>query len=240
MLFSFFQQSSGVAPQQKETQIRQHHSILQAEHLIGHDIRVNRGGPDSVTGVLLAIPGDFLVVLSDNTIVFVNGAHVKSITEGMRSGGNSGGKSGSQTSGRRVHKSFISAPTFQRLLSRLRHKHIQINRGGPEKLDGFLAEVSTDNVLMIVDRELVRIPIFHIKTVSVSRKNNKNNNSNNKSNNQNKSGGNKSNNKSGGNKSGSKKSGGNKSGGNRTGGINRSGNKNRSGGQGKNKGNGRR
>jgi spore coat protein B len=38
------------------------------------------------------------------------------------------------------------------------NKHIQINRGGPEKLDGILAEISSDNVLLIVDRELVRIP----------------------------------------------------------------------------------
>jgi len=250
MLFSFFQQPASIAPQQKETQSRQHNYVLQANHLIGRDIRVNRGGHDSVEGTLLAIPGDYLVLLSDNVICYVNGAHVKSITEGSTTGSGSGGTGGNRS--RRVHKSFITASNFQSLLGRLKHKHVQINRGGAEKLDGFLAEVSTDNALLIVDRELVRIPTFHIKNVCASQKNQNKNNNNNNNNNNNKNenkndnknnnksgGGNKGNSKSGsGNKSNSK-SGGSKSGGGKSGGS-KSGGKNRSGGQNKNKGNGRR
>ncbi|WP_239615243.1 DUF2642 domain-containing protein [Cohnella mopanensis] len=200
------------APQQQETQSKQHNYVLQANQLIGQQVRVNRGGPDSIEGVLIAIHGDYLVILSESTICYVNGAHVKSITEGSKSGGKSHGNgSGSRSKGGRSgHKSHISAPNFQGLLSRLRHKHVQINRGGPEKLEGFLAETSRDNILLIVDREFVRIPVFHIKNVSLSQKNqNSNNNNNNKNN----------------NKSGS----------------NRSGGKNRSGGdQGRNKDNARR
>jgi spore coat protein B len=185
----------------------------QASHLIGRQVRINRGGPDSVQGILIAIPSDYLVILSDNIIVYVNGTHVKSITEGQ-TGGKSGGRSGG-SKGRSGVKSFIRASSFQSLLSKLRHKHVQINRGGPEKLDGFLAEISSDNVLLIVDRELVRIPTFHIKNVSTSTKNNNNNNNNNNKNDNNKNDNNKNkSNKNDGNKSGkSNKAGGSQSGG---------------------------
>ncbi|XID93648.1 hypothetical protein ACF3MZ_03700 [Paenibacillaceae bacterium WGS1546] len=218
-------QPTYTAPQQKESQSRQQNNVLHANHLIGHSIRVNRGGHDSVEGILLAIPGDYLVLSSDNAICYVNGAHVKSITEGSKNGSGGSRSSGSGGSrSRRVHRSFITAPNFNSLLSHFKHKHVQINRGGPEKLDGFLAETSADNVLLIVDRELVRIPTFHIKNVCASTKNqnNKNNNKNNKS-------GSSKNNKSGG------KSRSSKSGGNRSGGKNRSG-----GGQGRSRSGGRR
>ncbi|WP_256756781.1 hypothetical protein [Cohnella sp. WQ 127256] len=254
-MFSFHQPVQTV--QQQETQSRQHNYAMQANHLIGQEVRINRGGHDSVEGALIAIPGDYLVIRSDNVVVYVNGAHVKSITEGSTGGGKSGGNSGGNRSGARSggsrHRSFISAPNFQSLLTHLKHRHIQINRGGHEKLDGFLAEISRDNVLLIVDRELVRIPTFHIKNVSTSQKNQNNNNNKNNNNknenknenkNNNKSGNNKSgnvNNKSGGNNS-TKKSGSNRSGGNKSGG-NKSGNRNRSNsgrqGESRNKGNGR-
>ncbi|MFC4306213.1 hypothetical protein [Cohnella boryungensis] len=252
-MFHSFQPQSG--HQSAKPHPRTHTNVLHASHLVGRSIRVNRGGHDSVAGILVAIPGDYLVIHSDSVMVYVNGTHVKSITEGSRSGGHSGGKSGGsggRTGGSRthgVHKSHISAPSFQSLLSRLRHKHIQINRGGHEKLDGFLAEISSDNVLLIVDRELVRIPIFHIKNVGVSKKNNnKSSNQNkNQSGSKNQSGGknkSESKNHSGGkNKSGCKNKSGSKSqsGGKNKSGGNKSGSKSRSGGQqNKSKGNGRR
>lgn len=233
MLFNYQPQQLAA---QHHSQTGQHNHAVQANHLIGQQVRINRGGPDSVLGVLIAIPGNFLVVLSENVIVYVNGAHVKSITEGVNDGGKSGGNSSGNRTRGSAHRSFISAPNFQSLLNRLRHKHIQINRGGPEKLDGFLAEISKDNVLLIVDRELVRIPVFHIKNVSLSGKNQNNKNDNKNDNkNSNKSG----NNKSGNNKSGNNKSGNNKSNNKKS----SSGNKNKSGQSGernRSKGNTRR
>jgi spore coat protein B len=188
-------------------------NVYQAMQLVGQQVKVNRGGPDSVEGNLLAIPGDFLVIAAKDVIVYVNGSHVKSITEGS-SGGKSRGKSGNNTTGRSRSQQFITASSFNSLLSRMRHQFIQINRGGPEKVEGFLAETNSNFLLLIVKRELVRIPIFHIKTVNISEKNqsggnknnNNSNNSNNNSNNNNKTGNNNKsdNNKSGGNSGGNK------------------------------------
>lgn len=163
--------------------------VRRATNLVGRQVKINRGGPDMVEGRLVAIPADYLVVSTNDGIIYVNAAHVKSITETGQTGGTAGNRSRST--------SFITASSFSSLLSKLRHQFVQINRGGPEKIDGFLAEINSDSLLVVVNREIIRIPVFHIKTVNVSGKgNNKNGSGNNKSGSSNKSS-NKSNNKSG-------------------------------------------
>lgn len=204
MLFGFGYPVSQQAPQTQT-------NVYQAMQLVGRQVKINRGGPDSVTGTLIAIPGDYLVIATKTGIVYVNGSHVKSITEG----GSSGGKSKGNTSGRTGGIPYIAAPNFNALLARLRHQFIQINRGGPEKVEGFLVESNSNFLLLVVKREQVRIPIYHIKTVNVSERNQSGGNKNNNNNNNNEN--NKSGNKSGNNKSG------NKSG-------NRAGNNNQAGG----------
>lgn len=186
--------------------------IQRANNLIGRQVKINRGGPDMVEGQLVAIPADFMVVSTKDGIVYVNAVHVKSITETGQSGGTTGNRSGNRSRS----AAFITASSFRSLLSKLRHQFIQINRGGPEKIDGFLAEINSDSLLVVVNREIIRIPVFHIKTVNVSGKG-KNNNGNSSKNGNNKSGNNKSGNK---NKSGNRS---NNRSGNRSGG--RSGNR---------------
>ncbi|CAM4028436.1 hypothetical protein COLU111180_20180 [Cohnella lubricantis] len=148
--------------------------VQRASNLIGRQVRINRGGPDMVAGRLVAIPADYLVLSSKDGIVYVNAAHVKSITETPQSG-TSGSRSRSST--------YITASSFNSLLSQLRHQFIQINRGGPEKIEGFLAESNSDSLLVVVNRELIRVPMFHIKTINIAGggKNKKNSSSGNSS-----------------------------------------------------------
>lgn len=198
--------------------------------LLGTRVKVNRGGPDSIMGTMVSSQAQFIVISSTDGIVYVNRSHIKSITQ-MGSGGN---RSTSSLGSANV----IQAGSITQLLHSLRHKFVQINRGGPEKVEGFIADVTQDTLLLVVNRELIRMPIFHIKTISVSankssgngnsnqngnqnnnnNKSNKNNNNNNKSNknsNKNKSGNNNNNNKSGNNKSNKNSSNSKKSGSNR-------------------------
>ncbi|WP_164472739.1 hypothetical protein [Cohnella candidum] len=68
-----------------------HHVLGQARQLVGRNVIINRGSPDSVQGTLLAVIGDVLVLDSMGFIIFVDVRHVRSIT-----GGTSRGSSGSQ------------------------------------------------------------------------------------------------------------------------------------------------
>ncbi|BBH24928.1 hypothetical protein Back11_62730 [Paenibacillus baekrokdamisoli] len=197
---------------------------------IGKLVKINRGGPESFDGVIVAVHNDYVVIRTSAGLVYVNASHIKSTTDlpGQKSGGSDSSK-------------HIVAANFVGVLRNLSQHFVQINWGGPEKIEGFIAEVNNQSVLLVVGQEKVIIPLFHIKTVkqtgqyasngSRGSNSNKSGSNNNKSGgNNNKSGGNKNNNKSGGNKSNNNKSGGNKS--NNKSGGNKSNNK-----SGANKGN---
>ncbi len=188
--------------------------------LVGQSVKINRGGPDSVEGVLLSVQNDYLSVWTkDNKVVYISTTHIKSITATGKSGGVQGAMA-----------SPIRSYNFASLLQALRYRYVQINRGGPEKLEGIVADANQNYLMLAVKgEEVVRIPINHVKSVSVVSNSNSNSSSGgNKSN----SNGNKNNNQSGGNQSrGNNRSGGNRSGnqtrGNQTGGNRTEGNQTR-------------
>ncbi|MGC5775900.1 DUF6897 domain-containing protein [Paenibacillus pabuli] len=204
--------------------------------LLGREIKVNRGGPDSVQGTLLDVRWDYMALSCKEGIVYINESHVKSITDTGRSGGN-----------RTQMGNPIPSNTFLGVMQALRFRQVQINRGGPEKVEGILADANQNQLIITMkNQEIVRIPLQHVKSVSLVR-GSSNNNSNNTSqgnqtqNNQsrgnqstgnqargNQSGGNKSRgNQSQGNKSGGNKSRGNQSQGNKSGGNKSRGNQSR-------------
>ncbi|WP_433708087.1 hypothetical protein [Paenibacillus illinoisensis] len=140
--------------------------------LLGREIKINRGGPDSVTGTLMDVRWDYMAVSCKEGIVYVNETHVKSITETGRSGGNRAAALGNP----------IPSNTFLGVMQALRFRRVQINRGGPEKVEGILADANQNQlILTLKNQEIVRIPLQHVKSVSLVRGNNNNNNGNNTS-----------------------------------------------------------
>ncbi|MVP02455.1 hypothetical protein [Paenibacillus lutrae] len=127
-----------------------------ATKLIGEEVKVNRGGPDSITGKLIHVHSDYLTVQTNEGVVYINASHVKSVTEG-----------GSSNVYAENPKS-ISAYDFYDLLKKFHQKFVQINRGGPEKIEGVIVEVRKDYVVLVVKNEVVRISVFHIKSISLA------------------------------------------------------------------------
>lgn len=145
--------------------------------LLGREIKINRGGPDSVQGTLTDVRWDYMAMNCKEGIVYVNESHVKSITDTGRSGGNRNAAMGNP----------IPSNTFLGVMQALRFRRVQINRGGPEKVEGILADANQNQLIMALkNQEIVRIPMQHVKSVSLVRgsgNNNSNSNSNNNSNN---------------------------------------------------------
>ena len=56
--------------------------------------------------------------------------------------------------------------TFEELLESFKYCWVKINRGGPEKVEGILQDVSCDFVTLIVKEEIILIAIKHIKSVN--------------------------------------------------------------------------
>ncbi|WP_222128821.1 hypothetical protein [Paenibacillus xylanexedens] len=204
--------------------------------LVGREVKINRGGPDSIQGTLMDVRWDYMAVSCKEGMVYVNDAHVKSITDTGRSGG-ARGPMGNP----------IPANTFLGVMQALRFRPVQINRGGPEKVEGILADANQSQlILTLKNQEIIRIPLQHVKSVSLVRGSSNNNSNNNGNNGKNTSQGNKTQNtqsggnrsqgnrsagnqacgnKSQGNKSGNNKSRGNQSHGNKSGGNKSRGNK---------------
>ena len=125
---------------------------------IGKNVKINRGGPESIVGKLIAVHADYIVLRTNNGFIYVNAAHIKSITEGK--GSHSVGRSMGRPAG------YIMAYSFNDVLRRLQKQFVQINQGGPEKVTGFIVEVGPDTLLLVSGKEVIRIPLFHIRTVS--------------------------------------------------------------------------
>lgn len=138
--------------------------------LLGREIKVNRGGPDSVQGTLLDVRWDYMAMSCKEGIVYINESHVKSITDTGRSGGNRSSAMGNP----------IPSNTFLGVMQALRFRRVQINRGGPEKVEGILADANQNQLIITMkNQEIVRIPLQHVKSVSLVRGSSNNNNNNN-------------------------------------------------------------
>jgi spore coat protein B len=129
---------------------------------MGMNVRINRGGPESLDGRMIGVQKGYLVLRNSTGNVYVNSSHVKSVTElptNSSRGHSSRGMSQSQ---------FIKADGFNGVLHALTRKFVQINWGGPEKIEGFIAQVGNQTLMLVVGQELVQIPLYHIKTVKTA------------------------------------------------------------------------
>jgi spore coat protein B len=126
----------------------------------GKVIKVGRGGPESRTGQFLGGGSDYFVLLTkEDGVVYFHGQHLKSLTEKTKGGL---GASFEAPMG----FSVLNGSTFNDILSQLELTWVTINRGGPEKIEGVLNRVTDDYVSVIVNEEIIRLPIFHIKSIS--------------------------------------------------------------------------
>ncbi len=123
-------------------------------------IQIDRGGPESRVGKVLAVEDDHIIVLTeDDGVIYYNTHHIKSLTDNAKDG---------LQFDLEVPEDFeyVTAKDFKSVLENLRYVWVQINRGGPEKLEGVLYEVIDDIVAIISHEEVIRLPLFHIRNVS--------------------------------------------------------------------------
>ncbi|RWS41595.1 spore coat protein [Bacillus mycoides] len=125
--------------------------------LIGSYVRVNRGGPESQKGAIVSVCGDYFVLQNEKgEYHYYQLCHLKSITKNTKDGG----------IGDSVWLEEDSAEDFETLLQGFKYRWVKINRGGLEKIEGILQDVSSDYVTLIIKEEVVLIALSHIKSVN--------------------------------------------------------------------------
>lgn len=132
------------------------------EKLVGSYIQINQGGPESKTGKLLNISGNYLaLVTNDDGIVYFNIHHIKSISEI-----NTQSENFVVQGDPAPELDFFEAEDFHELFSKMSHKWVAINRGGPEALEGVLVQSTGNHYTLINNDEVLRINPYHIKSIS--------------------------------------------------------------------------
>ena len=127
---------------------------------VGKTIKVDRGGPESRSGKLLAVFEDFFVLLTEKDgVVYYKTNHIRSITESAKD---------DMKFDIKVPKKFEfkTAENFVKLLESIRFQWVRINRGGPESFEGVLSEVNKHFASLIVKEEVVRVSMKHIRNIS--------------------------------------------------------------------------
>ncbi|MDM5247305.1 hypothetical protein [Lysinibacillus sp. G4S2] len=129
--------------------------------LMNRVIRVDRGGPESRIGKLLAAEDDHFVLLTEKDgIVYYKTQHIKSITLNSRDGMEFNVEDPAADS-------YLLAPDFKTVVGSLRHHWVKVNRGGPEMLEGIMDEVSEDYITIFSKEEIIRLAMYHVRNISL-------------------------------------------------------------------------
>lgn len=130
------------------------------EQFVGKTIRVDRGGPESRSGKLLAVFEDFFAILTEHDgVVYYKTNHVRSITESSKDDMKFGLKVPEKLD-------FKTAENFLKLLESIRFQWVKVNRGGPESLEGVLSDANKHFASLIVNEEVVRFSMKHVRNIS--------------------------------------------------------------------------
>ncbi len=132
--------------------------------LEGMQVQINLKGPEAKSGLLLSVKNDHLVLQTENEVIYYNLDHVKSVTKNTKLNSNSSLD---------LKEAFVNGDSFEDVLASMPYKWVKINRGGPEHVEGVLSKFKDDQIILIKDRELIHLSLFHIKSVSTGTINNK-------------------------------------------------------------------
>lgn len=133
--------------------------------LVGKQVKVNRGGPESKEGTLIEVKNDFFTLAQAAKkpneapqFVYFNSAHVKSVTEDSKENSMQGMIMG--------QSACSKVASFKGVLASLKGQNVQLNYG-PESSKGLLVDV-VDNYVVLCTKEdgIVYLEVEHIKSVT--------------------------------------------------------------------------
>lgn len=139
------------------------------ENLIGKKVCVDRG-PETLVGRLMAVKKDHLVVLTDDGIVYAQTYHIKSITVDSKDYMETEVKPVGEVEQEQPLMTYIDAESMDKVLNEMKHSWVQVNRGGPHRIEGVLVDVQAEYITLISNNEITTIFNFHLKSISYGKK----------------------------------------------------------------------
>ena len=126
----------------------------------GKVVKINRGGPESRIGMVLNAAEDHFALLTEQDgVVYYKHEHVKSMTDNAKNGFGFNME---------VPETFAyqKADSLSELVGKMKYGWVKINLGGPEALEGVLDDVNENYVTVVHHEEVIRLALYHIKTIS--------------------------------------------------------------------------
>ncbi|AXI40026.1 hypothetical protein CX649_10440 [Bacillaceae bacterium ZC4] len=135
--------------------------------LVGKMIKVNRGGPESKSGLLLEVKTDYLALylFESNNVVYYQLKHIKSITENSKT-------NFKPFRLEDVEQNASKSDSFRRLMKLFQYEYLQINQGGPEAISGKLLDVTNHYAVLYKDDRVIYLNLEHIKSFSLNKSKN--------------------------------------------------------------------
>ncbi|MBM7656311.1 hypothetical protein [Neobacillus cucumis] len=145
------------------------------KNYIGKAIKVDRDGPESRVGKLLHVGEDYIVILTDDEVVYYNSHHIKNFTESATGNMNINTEVPEDLELKEAH-------SFKGLFKCSKYSWIKINRGGPNTVEGLLAGLEDNFVVLVNCEEIIRVTLYHINNISYGRTKSEQDESNDESN----------------------------------------------------------
>lgn len=128
--------------------------INQLMYLIGKQIRINDKNYGACFGILLGIQRDYLVIQTHNNhVLYYRSQYISKLSEARR---------GVLPVGYHKDIRVVMAFDFFHLLQSLQNRILQVNLGGPHQLTGVVVGVETNELVMEIDRNVIKLSIDEI------------------------------------------------------------------------------
>lgn len=129
------------------------------KRLVEKTVYINRGGPESRKGWLVAVKDDHLVLLAEERYLYYLTKNIKSVSVDSI-------EPAPAVAPFKEKLVFLDAENFIDVLKKMSARRIQINQGGPECVDGVLGRLFENHLDLIEGHEVIKVALPHIKSVS--------------------------------------------------------------------------
>ena len=130
--------------------------------MVGKQVKINRGGPNSKEGILLKAKEDYIALLVGQEVFYFLTKHIHSATQNIKE------NSSIVDTNSVTEVSYFDSKTFTDLLKELKHQSIQINEG-PESRIGELLNVNPSMIVILHEEDgPIYYNLEHVKFIKAS------------------------------------------------------------------------
>lgn len=130
---------------------------------LGKSIKLNQKGPESKKGILLDLNSEFLTLLTEEDgVVYYSMHHLKSLSHNSKTKENKPFELPEDFT-------YLNGSSLEELFTNLDQCWVHVNHG-PERVEGVVSAVGDGWITIVTQEDVVRVNLYHVKTLSYGNK----------------------------------------------------------------------